>query len=52
MRIIIPTDRFLQEVVDTIDFGSVGDVDEVERRLTVTLKPQPKKKSRQDSPGN
>ena len=52
MRIIIPTDRFLQEVVDAIDFGSVGDVDEVERRLTVTLKPQPKKTLQQDSPGN
>ena len=52
MRIIIPTDRFLQEVVDEIDFGSVGDVDEVERRLTVMLKPQPKKTPQQDSPGN
>jgi hypothetical protein len=53
MKIIIPTDRFLQEVVDAIDFGSVGDVDEVERQLTVILKPKPKpaKKAKQDSSG-
>jgi len=53
VTIIIPTDRFLQDVVDAIDFGLVRDVDEVERRLTVTLKPKPEpaKKAKQDSPG-
>ena len=46
VTIIIPTDQFLQDVVDAIDFGLVDAVDEVERRLTVTVKPtaeQPKK---------
>jgi len=44
MTVIIPTDRFLQDVIDTIDFGVVDDVDEVERQLTVILKPEPKPK--------
>ncbi len=51
VTIIIPTDRFLQDVVDAIDFGLVGAVDEVERRLTVTVKPKPAKKVKQGSPG-
>lgn len=52
VRIVIPTDRFLQDVVDAIDFGLVDAVDEVERRLTVTVKPKPKQKTKakQDSP--
>ena len=53
VTVIIPTDRFLQDVVDAIDFGSVGDIDEVERRLTVTVKPTPEqpKKAKPDSSG-
>ena len=55
MTVIIPTDRFLQDVVDAIDFGLVGDVDEVERQLTVILKPKPKPEPatrvKQDSSG-
>lgn len=44
MTVIIPTDRFLQDVIDAIDFGVVGDVDEVERQVIVILKPEPKPK--------
>jgi len=51
VTIIIPTNRFLQDVVDSVDFGLVADVDEVERRLTVTLKPKPVKKAKQGDPG-
>tara|TARA_B100000029_G_scaffold125431_2_gene118898 strand:- start:1429 stop:2733 length:1305 start_codon:yes stop_codon:yes gene_type:complete len=36
-KVILPTQRFLQDVVDGVDFGKVGDVDEVERTLTVTV---------------
>ncbi len=51
VTVIIPTDRFLQDVVDAIDFGLVGDIDEVERRFTVTVKPKPVKKAKQGSSG-
>ena len=51
VTIIIPTNRFLQDVVDSVDFGLVADVDEVERRLTVTVKPKPAKKVKQGSSG-
>ena len=42
-KVVLPTQRFLQEVVDGVDFGTVGAVDEVERTLTVTLTPESKK---------
>jgi len=42
-KVVIPTQRFLQEVVDGVDFGTVGAVDEVERTVTVTLTPESKK---------
>lgn len=48
MTVILPTDRFLQDVVDAIDFGSVTEVDEVERQLTVTAS---KKPAKQNGPG-
>jgi hypothetical protein len=48
MTVILPTDRFLQDVVDAIDFGSVTEVDEVERQLTVTAS---KKQAKQNGPG-
>ena len=51
VTVIIPTDRFLQDVVDAIDFGLVDDIDEVERRFTVTVKPKPAKKAKQGSSG-
>tara|TARA_B100000029_G_scaffold504311_2_gene582950 strand:+ start:1154 stop:2299 length:1146 start_codon:yes stop_codon:yes gene_type:complete len=40
--VVLPTQRFLQDVVDGVDFGTVSAVNEVDRTLTVMLTPDRK----------